>query len=110
MMWTVKGSLGSVSVEDTRSTAISAVTTVPVCVCVCVWCVVCERERVCVRVCVRACVRVCVSARVFACVGATVVQEVEKSFSNQKVVSSILCRGVLERDTEPLIAPGVPSV
>ena len=33
--------------------------------------------------------------------GATVVQEVEKSFSNQKVAS------VLEQDTEPLIAPDV---
>ena len=39
--------------------------------------------------------------------GATVVQEVEKSFSNQKVVSSIPCRSVLEQDTEPLIAPDV---
>src|SRR4029434_10266345 len=39
--------------------------------------------------------------------GATVVQEVEKSFSNQKVASSIPCRSVLEQDTEPLIAPGV---
>ena len=38
---------------------------------------------------------------------ATVVQEVEKSFSNQKVVSSIPCRSVLEQDTEPLIAPDV---
>ena len=35
------------------------------------------------------------------------VQEVEKSFSNQKVASSILCRSVLEQDTEPLIAPDV---
>ena len=35
------------------------------------------------------------------------VQEVEKSFSNQKVASSIPCRGVLEQDTEPLIAPDV---
>ena len=39
--------------------------------------------------------------------GATVVQEVNKSFSNQKVVSSIPCRSVLEQDTEPLIAPDV---
>ena len=39
--------------------------------------------------------------------GATVVQEVEKSFSNQKVASSIPCRSVLEQDTEPLIAPDV---
>src|SRR4029434_7254383 len=39
--------------------------------------------------------------------GATVVQ-VEKSFSNQKVASSIPCRCVLEQDTEPLIAPDVP--
>ena len=37
--------------------------------------------------------------------GATVVQEVEKSFSNQKVATSIPCRSVLEQDTEPLIAP-----
>src|SRR4029434_7861078 len=37
----------------------------------------------------------------------TVVQEVEKSFSNQKVVCSIPCRSVLEQDTEPLIAPDV---
>ena len=35
------------------------------------------------------------------------VQEVEKSFSKQKVVSSIPCRSVLEQDTEPLIAPDV---
>ena len=35
------------------------------------------------------------------------VQEVEQSFSNQKVVSSIPCRSVLEQDTEPLIAPDV---
>src|SRR4029434_58610 len=34
----------------------------------------------------------------------TVVQEVEKSFSNQKVANSIPCRSVLEQDTEPLIA------
>ena len=33
------------------------------------------------------------------------VQEVEKSFSNQKVASLIPCRSVL--DTEPLIAPDV---
>ena len=39
--------------------------------------------------------------------GATVVQEVEKSFSNQKVASSIPCRSVFEQDTEPLIAPDV---
>ena len=37
----------------------------------------------------------------------TVVQEVEKSFSNQKVASSSPCRSVLEQDTEPLIAPDV---
>ena len=37
----------------------------------------------------------------------TVVQEVEKSFSNQKVAISIPCRSVLEQDTEPLIAPDV---
>ena len=37
----------------------------------------------------------------------TVVQEVEKSFSNQKVASSITCRSDLEQDTEPLIAPDV---
>ena len=35
------------------------------------------------------------------------VQEVEKSFSNQKVASSIPCRSVLKQDTEPLIAPDV---
>ena len=35
------------------------------------------------------------------------VQEVEKSFSNQKVVSSLPCRSVVEQDTEPLIAPDV---
>ena len=39
--------------------------------------------------------------------GATVVQEVDKSFSNQKVGSSIPCQSVLEQDTEPLIAPDV---
>src|SRR4029434_626062 len=39
--------------------------------------------------------------------GASVVQEVEKSLSNQKVASSIPCRSVLEQDTEPLIAPDV---
>ena len=39
------------------------------------------------------------------CVGATVLQEVEKSVSNQKVASSIPCRSVLEQETEPLIAP-----
>src|SRR4029434_4820006 len=38
---------------------------------------------------------------------ATVVQEVEKSFSNQKVASSIPCRSVLEQDTEPVIARDV---
>src|SRR4029434_6967126 len=38
---------------------------------------------------------------------AIVVQEVEKSSSNQKVASSIPCRSVLEQDTEPLIAPDV---
>ena len=32
---------------------------------------------------------------------------VEKSFSNQKVASSIPCRSVFEQDTEPLIAPDV---
>ena len=37
----------------------------------------------------------------------TVVQEVEKSVSNQKVASLIPCRSVLEQDTEPLIAPDV---
>ena len=38
--------------------------------------------------------------------GVTVVQEVEKSFSNQKVARSIPCqKSVLEQDTEPLIAP-----
>ena len=36
--------------------------------------------------------------------GVTVVQEVEKSFSNQKVASSFPCRSVLE---QPLIAPDV---
>src|SRR4029434_7277423 len=36
-----------------------------------------------------------------------VVQEVEESFSNQTVASSIPCRSVLEQDTEPLIAPDV---
>ena len=35
------------------------------------------------------------------------VQEVEKSFSNQKVASSIPCRSVSEQDIEPLIAPDV---
>ena len=35
----------------------------------------------------------------------TVVQEVKKKFSKQKVASSILCRSGLEQDTEPLIAP-----
>ena len=38
------------------------------------------------------------------CSSATVV---EKSFSNQKVASSIPCRSVLEQDTAPLIAPDV---
>src|SRR4029434_5644758 len=42
--------------------------------------------------------------------GATVVQEVEKSVSNQKVASSIPCQSVLEQDTEPLIAPDVQCV
>ena len=42
----------------------------------------------------------------FVC-GATVVQEVKKSFSKQKVASSIPCRSILEQDTEPLIAPDV---
>src|SRR4029434_9080796 len=42
--------------------------------------------------------------------GATVVQEVNKSFSNQKVASSIPCRSILEQDTEPLIAPDVHCV
>ena len=37
----------------------------------------------------------------------TVVKEVEKSFSNPKVATSIPCRSVLEQDTEPLIAPDV---
>src|SRR4029434_92796 len=32
-------------------------------------------------------------------------REGKKSFSNQKVASSIPCRSVLEQDTEPLIAP-----
>src|SRR4029434_6443434 len=40
-------------------------------------------------------------------VGATVVQELEKSFSNQKVASSIPCRSILEQGTKPLIAPDV---
>ena len=40
---------------------------------------------------------------------ATVAQEVEKSFSNQKVASSIPCRSVLEQDTEPQNAPDVQS-
>src|SRR4029434_6407588 len=34
-------------------------------------------------------------------------QVVKKSFSNQKVVSSVPCRSVLEHDTKPLIAPDV---
>src|SRR4029434_10278045 len=38
---------------------------------------------------------------------ATVVQEVEKSVTKQKVASSIPCRSILEQDTEPLIAPDV---
>src|SRR4029434_2302284 len=38
-----------------------------------------------------------------AIMGATVVQEVKKSFSKQKVASSIPCRSVLEQGTEPLI-------
>src|SRR4029434_7761370 len=39
--------------------------------------------------------------------GATVVQEVEESFSNRKIASLILtkCRSDPEQDTEPLIAP-----
>ena len=40
-------------------------------------------------------------------VGATVVQEVKKSFSNQKVARLIPCRSVLEKDTKSLIAPDV---
>ena len=47
------------------------------------------------------------SCRYLYMLSATVVQKVEKSFSNQKVVSSIPCRSVLEQDTEPLIAPDV---
>ena len=39
--------------------------------------------------------------------GVTVVQEVAKIFSNQKVASSIPCRSVLEQDTEALFAPDV---
>ena len=35
------------------------------------------------------------------------VQEVKKSFSNQRVASSIPCRSVLEQGTEPRIAPDV---
>ena len=35
------------------------------------------------------------------------VHEVKKSFSNQKVASSIPCRSVLEQDTEHLIASDV---
>src|SRR4029434_5033637 len=38
---------------------------------------------------------------------AAVVQEVKKSFSYQKVASSIPCRSVLDQGTEPLIAPDV---
>src|SRR4029434_928310 len=49
----------------------------------------------------------CITMRQRHANGATVVQEVEKSFSNQKVASSIPCRSVLEQDTEPLIAPDV---
>ena len=41
---------------------------------------------------------------------ATVVQDVEKSVSNQKVASSIPCRSVLEQDTEPLIVQCAISV
>ena len=41
------------------------------------------------------------------CYEAAVAQEEEKSFSNQKVASSIPCPSVLEQDTEPLIAPDV---
>ena len=40
-------------------------------------------------------------------VGAAVIQEVKKSFSNQKVASSTPCRSVLEQDTEDTIAPDV---
>ena len=69
----------------------------------------------CVRVRVRARVRACVSVCVCLCLcpnpnpnpNLTVVQEVEKSFSNQKAASSIPCRSVLEQDIEPLIAPDV---
>ena len=35
------------------------------------------------------------------------VQEVEKSFSNQVASSIPHCRSILEQDTEPLIAPDV---
>ena len=35
------------------------------------------------------------------------VQEVKKSFSNQKVAMSIPCRSDLEQGTEPRIAPDV---
>ena len=40
---------------------------------------------------------------------AIVVQEVEETFSNQKVASLILtkCRSVLEQDTEPPTTPDV---
>ena len=38
---------------------------------------------------------------------AIVVQEVEKSFSNLKVASSIPCWSVLQQDTKSLIAPEV---
>ena len=37
-------------------------------------------------------------------------REVEKSFSNQKVASSIPCRSVLEQGTEPLIVQCAISV
>ena len=49
----------------------------------------------------------CMSYFVCGMLLATEVQEEKKSFSNQKVVSSIPCRSVLEQDTEPLIAPDV---
>src|SRR4029434_6790407 len=47
------------------------------------------------------------SSCVFTATSSTSLQEVKKSFSNQKVASSIPCRSVLEQDTEPLIAPDV---
>src|SRR4029434_6328615 len=45
--------------------------------------------------------------KVGQCEMTTVVQEVEKSVSNQKVASSNPCRSVFEQGTEPLIAPDV---